>query len=122
MCVPAVEPLDLAALLLEGDDEYIDVVVSAEGVFVRVDDIFGEGVADVIEICAGVDLPAEEMVDAEQSALEGEVRLFLEVHLFLHLIPNKYNVPINRTNQTPKPNLRNKRTNPLFWSALGPQN
>jgi hypothetical protein len=84
--LPAVEPLDLQSLLLEGNDEDVDIEVPAEGVFVRIEKIVGEGVADVVEVCLGVDLPSQKMVYAVESALEGKEGLFLEEDLSMHRV------------------------------------
>ena len=80
---------------LQGDHEYIDIVVSSERMFMRVDEIVREFIADWSHAFFGVDSSSEEVVDAVEAALKWEVGLFFKINLvlaslFLHFPNIKY--------------------------------
>lgn len=49
-----VDPVGVAVLLLQSHDEDVDIVLPSEDVFVRIDEIVGERVADTVEGVPGV--------------------------------------------------------------------
>jgi hypothetical protein len=79
-----VDPFDDAFLLLQSDDENVYIVLPSKYVFVRIDEIVRERVADFIEGVAVVGASAKQIVEAVQTAKEGEGGLGLKVNL-LHI-------------------------------------
>ena len=81
----AIQPLTLVALILQGNDDHIGIIVSPQNMFVGVDEIVREIGTDFFHIFFGVDRPFEKVIDAMHSALHGEGALFLKVfHFWLH--------------------------------------
>jgi hypothetical protein len=78
LLLPAVVPPCHAAGFLQGEEEDVDVVVSPEEVLMRVDKLFGERVADVIQLLLTEPVRAEDVVDAVEAAEQREPGLLLE--------------------------------------------
>ena len=53
----------------ESYHQYIHIVVSSQGMFVRIDEVIWQLVADIFHGIFSVGIVAEEMVDAVESAL-----------------------------------------------------
>lgn len=89
-----VEPESVETVLLEGQHEDVDVVVSSEKVLVRVDEVVGELVAQLVHVLCREDGSSEEVVDTMPSALQRQAALPLEVNL-LHRHCYIYSIPSN---------------------------